>query len=81
MKTLACFVTTWVTATVLLLWEVRHGRDTSLDPVPGMQLTLTNHPHWSSEFWHALWVGVIYSVITTSIVRFWQLVLELRKAN
>lgn len=81
MKTLACFVTTWVTATLLLLWEVRHGRDTSLDLGPGAQLTLTNHPHWSSELWHALWVAAVYALITTFIVRFWQMVLELRKGN
>lgn len=81
MKTIACFVTTWVTATALLLWEVRHGRDTSWPLGAGAQLTLTNHPHWSSEFWHALWVAAIYALITTFIVRFWQLVLELRKGN
>lgn len=81
MKTLACFVTTWVTATALLLWEVRNGRDTNVLDSPGFQLTLSNHPHWSREFWHALWVGAIYSLITTCIVRFWQMVLELRKGN
>ena len=80
MKTLACFVTTWVTATLLLLWEVRHGRDTSRD-FGGVQLTISNHPQWSREFWHALWVGAVYSLITTFIVRFWQLVLELKKGN
>lgn len=79
MKTLACFVTTWVTATALLLWEARHGRE--LDLGAGVQLTLSNHPQWSKEFWHALWVGAIYSLITTFIVRFWQMVLELRKGN
>ena len=80
MKTLACFVTTWVTATALLLWEVRNGRDTNLD-LGGAQLTLSNHPHWSQEFWHALWVGAVYSLITTFIVRFWQMVVELRKGK
>jgi hypothetical protein len=78
MKTLACFVTTWLTATLLLLWEVRHGRDTNLD-LGGAQLTLSNHPHWSREFWHALWVAAVYALITTLIVRFWQLVLESRR--
>jgi hypothetical protein len=80
MKTLACFITTWVTATALLLWEVRHGRDASV-PLPGGQLTWSNHPQWSREFWHALWVAAIYSLITTFIVRFWHLVLELKKGN
>lgn len=80
MKTIACFVTIWVTATMLLLWEVRHGRETNRD-FAGMQITLSSHPHWSSEFWHALWMGAIYSLITTFIVRFWQMVLELRKGN
>jgi hypothetical protein len=80
-KTIACFVTTWVTATMLLLWEVRHGRDTKFPLVPGTQLTLSKDPQWSREFWHALWVGAVYSLITTFIVRFWQLVLELRKGK
>jgi hypothetical protein len=80
MKTIACFVTIWVTATALLLWEVRHGRDTNRE-IAGIQLTLSNHPQWSTEFWHALWVGAVYSLITTFIVRFWQMVLELRKGN
>jgi hypothetical protein len=78
MKTLACFITTWVTATALLLWEVRHGRN--LDFFGG-QVTLSDSPHWSREFWHALWVGAVYSLITTFIVRFWQLVLEMKKGN
>lgn len=76
MKTLACFVTTWVTATALLLWQARH--DTRIN-LGGAQITLSDQPQWSKEFWHALWVAAIYSLVTTVIVRFWQMVLELRK--
>ena len=75
MKTVACFVVTWITATVLLLWQRKH--DTQLD-FGGAQITLSDHPQWSKEFWHALWVAALYSLVTTFIVRFWQMVLEFR---
>lgn len=78
MKTLACFVVTWVTATVLLLWQANHEARLSF---PGTEITLSSHPQWSKEFWHALWIAAIYSLITTFIVRFWQLILEMRKEN
>ena len=81
MKTLVCFVTTWVTATLLLLWEARHGRDTRMPLGDVAELTWSNHPQWSREFWHALWVGAVYRLITTFIVRFWQLVLEMKKGS
>ena len=77
MKTIACFVVTWITAVILLLWQARH--DTHLDLGGAAQITLSDHPQWSREFWHALWVGAVYSLLTTFIVRFWQMSLEMRK--
>ncbi len=77
MKTIACFVVTWITAIILLLWQVRHYEN-RLD-LGGAQITWVEHPQWSKDFWHALWVGAVYSLITTFIVRFWQMVLETGK--
>jgi hypothetical protein len=76
MKTVACFVVTWITAIILLLWQAHH--DTHLN-LGGAQITLSDRPQWSQEFWHALWVGAVYSLVTTFIVRFWQLIIDLRK--
>lgn len=79
MKTLACFITTWVTATLLLLWQARH--DTHLPPIGGVKITLSDNPQWSKEFWHALWIAALYSVVTTLVVRFWQMSVEMRKGK
>ena len=77
MKTLACFLATWITATALLLWlATRH--DTQID-FGGAQITLSEHPRMAREFWHSLWVAGVYSLINTFIVRFWQMQAELRK--
>lgn len=77
MNTIACFVVTWITAVALLLWQARH--DTHVNLGGAVQMTFSDQPQWSKEFWHALWVGAVYSLITTFIVRFWQMVLEMRK--
>lgn len=77
MKTLSCFLVTWVTATALLLWlATRH--DTHID-FAGAQITLSEHSHIGREFWHSLWVAGVYSILNTFIVRFWQMQSELRK--
>lgn len=76
MNTIACFVVTWITAVLLLLWQAHH--DTHLD-LGGARITLSDQPQWSNEIWHALWVGAVYSLVTTFIVRFWQMVLEMQK--
>lgn len=79
MKTLSCFLATWVTATALLLWlATRH--DTQFD-FAGAQITLSHHSHVGQAFWHSLWVAAIYSLINTFIVRFWQMQTELRKKD
>ncbi len=77
MKTIACFVVIWITATALLLWQVRHFEN-HLD-LGGAHITWTDNPQSSQDFWHAVWVAAVYSLITTFIVRFWQLVLEMGK--
>jgi hypothetical protein len=80
MKTLACFLVTWITATALLLWLfTRHG-STHFD-LGGAQLTFTDNPHWGREFWRSLWIACVYSVLNTFIVRFWQMQTELRKGG
>ncbi len=77
MKTLSCFLATWITATALLLWmATRH--DTQID-FGGAQITLKQHSHMAQEFWHCLWVAGVYSLLNTFIVRFWQMQTELRK--
>ena len=76
MKTLSCFLVTWVTATALLLWiATRH--DTQID-LGGAHITLSEHPHMGPVFWHSLWVAAVYSLLNTFIVRFWQMQWELR---
>jgi hypothetical protein len=77
MKTIACFVVTWITAIILLLWQA-HDRHLNLGG-GALHVTISDQPQWSREFWHALWVGAVYSLVTTFIVRFWQLQLEMRK--
>jgi len=79
MKTVACFVVIWITAVLLLLWQAPH--DTHLNFGNAARITLSDNPQWSKEFWHALWVAAVYSLVTTFIVRFWQLVLEMRKKS
>jgi hypothetical protein len=79
MKTLACFLATWITATALLIWlATRH--DTQLD-LGGAHITLSEHSPVTHEFWHSLWVAGVYSLVNTFIVRFWQMQVELRKKN
>jgi hypothetical protein len=76
MKTLSCFLVTWITATALLMWiATRH--DTQLD-FGGAQITLSEHQSMGHEFWHSLWVACVYSIVNTSIVRFWQMQAELK---
>jgi hypothetical protein len=76
MKTASCFIATWITATALLMWlATRH--DAQFD-FAGAQITLTQHSHTGRDFWHSLWVGAVYSLINTFIVRFWQMQVELR---
>lgn len=77
MKTLACFLTTWATATALLLW-IANRHDTQLD-FAGAHITLSENPHLGREFWHSLWVAGVYSILNTFIVRFWQMQWELRE--
>ncbi len=79
MKTLACFVVTWVTATILLLW-IAHHQDTTVD-LGGAQLTFSGHGHTSREFWRCVWIAALYSIVNTFIVRFWQMQSELRKKD
>lgn len=77
MKTIACFVVTWITATALLMWLTSPG---------ATHLTLGNaeitfrepSPFWP-RFWHNLWIAGGYSLVNTFIVRFWQLLVEMRK--
>jgi hypothetical protein len=80
MKTLACFLATWITATALLFWlATRH--DTQTIDFGGAQITLSGHPGAGREFWHSLWVAGVYSLINTFIVRFWQMQVELRNKS
>jgi len=79
MKTLVCFLTTWVTATVLLIWLATRHSTQELDLVPGAQLTLTTHSNTGHVFWHSLWVAGVFSILNTFIVRFWQLQWELKE--
>jgi hypothetical protein len=81
MKTLACFVTTWVTATALLVWMATRHNSQQLDLFPGAQITLTTHPSSGHVFWHSLWVAGVFSLLNTFIVRFWQMQWELRERN
>ena len=76
MKTLACFLVTWITATALLLWIANHTTRLNFGDA---QIVLSEHPKFWKEFWHSLWVAAIYSVLNTFIVRFWQMQDELRK--
>lgn len=79
MKTLACFLTTWVTATALLFWLTTRQKTQDLDLFPGAQITLTTHQHAGHIFWHSLWVAGVFSILNTFIVRFWQMQWELRE--
>jgi len=81
MKTLACFLTTWVTATALLVWVATGQRSQQVDLFPGTQITLTTHPHTGHIFWHSLWVAGVFSILNTFIVRFWQMQWELKERN
>jgi hypothetical protein len=78
MKTLACLFATWISATALLMWLATRHNSQQID-LGGAEITLTQHPHMSHEFWHSLWVAGVYSLINTFIVRFWQMQVELRK--
>jgi hypothetical protein len=80
MKTLACFLTTWVTATALLIWiATRH--DTSQIDLGGALITLKTHSQNTHVFWHSLWVAGVYSVLNTFVVRFWQMQWELKESK
>jgi len=81
MKTLVCFLTTWVTATALLIWLATRHTAQEFDLVPGAQITLTTHQHMGNVFWHSLWVAGVFSILNTFIVRFWQMQWELREKN
>ena len=76
MKTLACFLVTWITATALLLWVANHT--THLD-LAGAQIVFQEHPRFGRELWHSLWVAAIYSGLNTFIVRFWQMQAEMKE--
>jgi len=81
MKTIACFILTWITSTAMLFWVLAH-RDThqQLD-FGGAQVSFTSHAHLGKEFWTCLWIAAIYSVVNTLIVRFWQIQSEFRKRS
>jgi hypothetical protein len=79
MKTLACFLTTWVTATALLIWMATRHNNQQIDFGRGMQITLSAHQHYGHIFWHSLWVAGVFSILNTFIVRFWQMQWELRE--
>jgi len=81
MKTLACFLTTWVTATALLIWLATRHDNQHMDLGGGMQITLTTHPHAGHIFWHSLWVAGVFSILNTFIVRFWQMQWELKESK
>ena len=78
MKTLACFLTTWVTATALLIWLATRHNSQQID-FAGAQITLTTHSNTGHVFWHSLWVAGVFSILNTFIVRFWQLKWELKE--
>ncbi|HWD92186.1 MAG TPA: hypothetical protein VG938_07540 [Verrucomicrobiae bacterium] len=80
MKTLACFLATWISATALLMWLANKPDTQALD-FGGAQITLTQHHHMAHEFWHCLWIAGVYSLINTFIVRFWQMQVELRNKS
>ncbi len=80
MKTLACFVSTWITATVLLIWVATRHNTQELN-FPGAQITLTTHPQGSHIFWHSLWVAGVFSILNTFIVRFWQMQVEVKESK
>jgi len=82
MKTLACFVTTWITATALLIWMgTGHNNSQAID-LGGAQITLTTHQqHNSHIFWHSLWIAGVFSILNTFIVRFWQMQWELKEKS
>jgi len=79
MKTLACFMTTWITATALLVWLSTQHNSQQFDIVAGAQITLTTHPNWGAVIWHSLWVAAVFSLLNTFIVRFWQMQWELKE--
>jgi hypothetical protein len=81
MKTLACFLATWITATALLLWLATRHDAQPIEIFPGAQITLSERPHVGHEFWHSLWVAGVYSILNTFIVRFWQMQVELRERS
>jgi hypothetical protein len=79
MKTLACFVTTWITATALLVWMSSRHNSQAID-LGSAQITLTTHQHDTGHlFWHSLWVAAVFSLLNTFIVRFWQMQWELKE--
>jgi hypothetical protein len=78
MKTLSCFIATWVTATLLLLWLAKSHSTQQLD-LGGARIILSDHSTTAGEIWHCVWVAAIYSVLNTLVVRFWQMQSDLRK--
>ena len=81
MKTLACFLTTWVTGTALLIWVATRHNNQEIDFGSGMQISLTTHPHVGHIFWHSLWVAGVFSILNTFIVRFWQMQWEMKESK
>jgi hypothetical protein len=81
MKTLVCFVTTWITATALLVWMATRHNSQQLDLFPGAQITLTTHQENAHIFWHSLWVAGVFSILNTFVVRFWQMQWELKEKS
>ena len=81
MKTLVCFLTTWVTATALLFWMATRHNNQEIDFGRGMQITLTAPSHAGHIFWHSLWVAGVFSILNTFIVRFWQMQWELKESK
>jgi len=79
MKTLACFVTTWITATALLVWMATRHNSQGIEIFRGTQFTLTMPRHNGPVFWHSLWVAGVFSLLNTFIVRFWQMQWELKE--
>ena len=76
MKTLACFLVTWLTATVLLCWLNNHTAHLHFG---GADIALEERGHFFDRCWHWLGVGALYSAINTFIVRFWQMQAESQK--
>lgn len=81
MKTLACFLTTWATATALLVWMAARHNTQEFELTPGTQIAFTTHEHGGHIFWHSLWIAGVFSILNTFIVRFWQMQWELRERN